>query len=142
MRTNVTFRHPAEFMPVSEDEGILAVDGAAWFVETLRRIDRLVIDTALIQEDWGVVIFVGRGNCRFWIGLNFWDEGAWLAHVHHRSFAWFQRLSARGGRELERLALDLHTALESGELVQGVTWHLEAELQMADAPGASRPDAA
>ena len=65
-----------------------------------------------------------------------------LAHVHHRSFAWLQRLSAGGKRELERLALDLHAALESDEQVQGVTWHLEVELQMADAPGTSRPDAA
>ena len=142
MRTNVTFLHPAEYVPTSGDYGVLGTAGASWFADILRRVDGLAVDDAIVQEDWGVVIFGARSDCRFWVGLSFWNEGAWLAHVHHGSFAWVQRLTARGKRELERLALDLHAALRSDAHVQDVCWHLEPELQLPDTPGAARPDAA
>ena len=88
MRTSVTFRHPAEFVGDSDDGGgILAVSGAYWFVELLRRVPRLQIDQNLCQEDWGVVVFARRNSKHFWIGLSAWNsEGAWLAHFHHGSF--------------------------------------------------------
>src|SRR6266480_712439 len=108
MRTNVRFRHPAEFVPVSDEDGILAVSGAQWFVSLLRRVPGLEIDDELCQEDWGVVAFVRRHQKHFWIGLSFWPDGehTWLAHVHHRSFAWLQRLSPSGKIELNRLVSD------------------------------------
>ena len=108
MRKNVTFRHPAEFVPVSGGDGILATAGAGWFVPLLRRIDGLSVQGELCQEDWGVVVFAERSGKRFWIGLSFWPDGeqAWLAHFHHHSFAWLQRRSAAGKRELERLVSD------------------------------------
>ena len=53
IRDNVTFQHPATFVPVAEAEGIMSIDGAAWFVDLLGRIPRLVIDPDLCQEDWG-----------------------------------------------------------------------------------------
>lgn len=99
MRNNVTFRHPAEF--VETEEGILSIDGVAWFVDLLRRIDGLGVDATLCQEDWGVVVFAQRAGKRFWIGLSLWpeDEPAWLAHVHHHSFARaFDQRLAHGSR--------------------------------------------
>ena len=56
MRTNVVFNHPAEFVLLSDEDGILAVDGAKWFVDMLSRIPGLQIDNELCQEDWGVAI--------------------------------------------------------------------------------------
>ena len=74
MRTNVTFRHPAEFVPVSDADGILAVGGAQWFAALLRRVPALEVDEDLCQEDWGVVLLVRRNQRKFWIGLSAWDS--------------------------------------------------------------------
>ena len=144
MRTNVTFRHPAEFVPVSEDDGILAATASGWFVELLQRIEGLEIGSPLIQEDWGVVVIAERDNCRFWIGVSLWPEGesAWLAHVHHRTFAWLQRLSSHGRKELLRFAIDLHAVLESDQAVRDVSWYRQADMARANPPGASTPTAA
>jgi hypothetical protein len=144
MRTNVTFRHPAEFTPVSEDDGILAVAGAAWFVDMLRRIPGLDVNSPLVQEDWGVVATATRSGCRFWVGLSLWPEGeaAWLAHVHHGSSAWIQRFTTKGKDELQRLARDLHTTLQSDSAVRDVVWYREADMVKPAPDGASHPDAA
>jgi hypothetical protein len=40
MRTNVTFRHLAEFVGDQEDGGVLAMRGAQWFAALLRRSDK------------------------------------------------------------------------------------------------------
>lgn len=101
MRTNITFRHPAEFVPVSDEDGILAVSGAGWFAALLRRVPQLQIDEEFCQEDWGVVFFARRNRKKFWIGLSAWNaEGAWLAHFHHGSFNWLQRMTACNRRSL------------------------------------------
>ena len=128
MRTNVTFRHPAEFVPLSEDDGILAVSGANWFGALLGRVPGLVIDDNACQEDWGVVFFVRHNQVKFWIGLSAWDEtGKWLAHFHYGSFAWLrwlvtyrstspQRaekiLDSRGGEFGPRLSIVLYRQAE------------------------------
>ena len=102
--TNVTFRHPAEFVGDQEDGGgVLAVHGAQWFAAILKRVPRLGLDVNLCQEDWGVVFFARRNQKKFWIGLSAWDsDGAWLVHFHHGSFTWSQWFSFRGNDELER----------------------------------------
>lgn len=129
MRTNVTFRHPAAFVPVSEQDGVLAVNGAQWFVTLLRRIPDLEIDEALCQEDWGVVLFARRNKKKFWIGLSAWDvDGPWLAHFHHGSFAWLQRFSPSGKNELNRLLVDVHEVLASDTATSQVTWREEPEM--------------
>ncbi len=46
MRTNVRFNHPSKFVPVSEDDGVLAVEGAQWFVALLQQIPRLEVAPA------------------------------------------------------------------------------------------------
>ena len=83
MRTNVTFRHPGEFVRLSDEDGILAVSGAQWFATLLRRVPGLEIDEDLCQEDWGVVLFARRNGKKFLIGLSAWDKGALLAHFHN-----------------------------------------------------------
>src|SRR5262249_12351962 len=112
MRTNVTFRYPAEFVPLSDQDGILAVSGAQWFAALLARVPGLAIDNELCQEDWGVVVFARRNQKKFWIGLSFWDVGGeWLAHFHHGSFPWLQWFSSSGNDELKRLLADVHAML-------------------------------
>jgi hypothetical protein len=142
MRTNVTFRHPAEFVTCDEAEGILAAKGAEWFKELLSRVEGLVVHNEPIQEDWGVVFFADRGEFRFWIGLSFWDEGAWIAHVHHHSAAWIQRFTSRGKLSLARLAKDVHLVLLAEPGVSKINWYSEAEVAKPDAKGALTPDAA
>lgn len=129
MRTNVTFRYPAEFVPVSDEEGILAVGGAHWFVALLRRLPGLQIDDELCQEDWGVVLFARHEQKKFWIGLSSWDfEHTWLAHFHHDSFAWLQRLGSSGKSALQRLLSDVHEILAREPAVSDIIWYEESQM--------------
>ena len=140
MRTNVTFEHPAEFVPVSDEDGILTVSGAQWFAELLRRVSGLEIDQDLCQEDWGVVFFAQRNEKKFWIGLSAWDaEGAWLAHFHHGSFAWLQRFSSSGKNELKRLLADVHEVLASEPAISHIAWHEESEMSKPQPAGFPTP---
>ncbi len=137
MRTHVTFRHPAPFLPIRDEEGnivsdgtILSVQGADWFAAALKRIGALEIGPDLCQEDWGVVVFVKRNHKKFWIGLSMWPdyEQGWLAHIHHGSFAWFQRFSSSGNQELQDLAKDVHGALSNDPSVSEIAWYRQEEL--------------
>jgi hypothetical protein len=144
MRTNVTFRHPAAFVPISEEDGTLSVGGAGWFVSLLQRVNGLQVEGELCQEDWGVVVFARRGQKRFWIGLSVWPDGerAWLAHVHHGSFAWLQRLSPSGKRALQRLVSDVHGVLKSDPAVSEIAWYDENEMRTANPKGFPTPNEA
>lgn len=54
MRTNVTFRHPAEFIGTEEDGGgVLAVRGADWFAALLRRVPGLELDEVFCARKTG-----------------------------------------------------------------------------------------
>jgi hypothetical protein len=138
MRTHVTFRYPAEF--VSDSEGILAVSGVQWFVALLRRVPNLQIDDELCQEDWGVVLYARREDKKFWIGLSMWEgEHSWLSHFHHASFAWLQRLSSSGKRELQRVLCDFHAVLASEPAVSDIVWYEGKELDKARPGGFPTP---
>lgn len=141
MRTHVIFDHPAAWVPVSEEDGILSVEGATWFVNLLEQVPDLTVDPDLCQEDWGVVVFATRNNKRFWIGLSFWgeDERRWCAHVHHHSFAWLQRVSASGRTELRRLIQDVHGALNSAAVVSHVSWLDQHAVDRGQGPGSPNP---
>jgi hypothetical protein len=141
----VNFCHPAEFIRYSEEDGILASSGAAWFIAILKRIDGLDVQSELCQEDWGVVIFVGRRGYRFWIGLSGGATGgetAWLAHMHHGSFSWLQRLLPGGRREFWLLVLDIHRVLSSDPSVTDIKWFTQKQLMRADLKSAASPDGA
>ena len=127
MRTNVTFRHPAEFVGDQEDGGgILAVRGAQWFAALLRRVPGLELEEDLCQEDWGVVFFTRRNQRKFWIGLSAGHaDGSWLAHFHHGSFAWLQRFNSSGKSEFGRLLAEVHAVLKHDSAVSGISWHDE-----------------
>ena len=131
MRTNVIFRHPAEFVPLSYEDGILATGGARWFVGLLHRIPGLWVDDNLCQEDWGVVIFVRRERSEFWIGLSLWpeEEQLWLAHCHQRG--WVQRVTSSGKRALGQLVMELHTVLTNESAVSAVGWYEERQMASA-----------
>lgn len=141
MCNNVSFRHPAEFARLSSEDGILAVEGADWFIELLQRVQNLEIDPNLCQEDWGVVVFARRNNKKFWIGLSMWPEGehAWLAHFHHASFSWIQKFSASGKAELDCLVAEFHNVLANQACVSEIAWHLESEMRLANPRTFSAP---
>jgi hypothetical protein len=141
MRTNVTFRHPAEFVGDQDDGGgVLAVSGAHWFAKLLSRVHGLELDKDLCQEDWGVVIFARRNQKKFWIGLSAWDsEGAWLAHFHHGSFAWMQWFSSAGKNELKRLLADVHDVLASEPAITEIAWHEESDMNKPQPAGFPSP---
>jgi hypothetical protein len=146
MRDNVTFVHPAPFIGLTSDgdDGILAVAGAHWFAELLRRIPGLDVQAELCQEDWGVVVFASRGPARFWIGLSVWPDlpQGWLAHLHVGPFSILEHLRgvAKAGRAaLPALAGDLHRVLSTDAAVSGITWYREKEMGHADPPGAPTP---
>ena len=146
MRDNVTFVHPAPFVGLSgdSDESILAVAGADWFAQLLRRIPGLEVQPELCQEDWGVVVFASRGPARFWIGLSLWPDvpQAWLAHLHVGSYSILDHL--RGAPKQARAALpalarDLHQVLNTEPAITGIRWYREKEMAHADASGAPNP---
>jgi hypothetical protein len=141
MRNNVTFCHPAEFVSISEGDEILSTTGAAWFIDLLSAVPGLEIDSRLCQEDWGVVAFLQRGGKRFWVGLSFWPDGdhSWLAHFHHRSSAWLQRVTKSGNAEFERLIKDFHTVLSNSPSIAEVSWYGEREIAKPNAPGSASP---
>lgn len=142
MRSNVSFRYPAEFVPFSEEDQILAVQGADWFIALLRRVPGLQIENELCQEDWGVVVFASRNGKQFWIGLSLWPDGkdTWLAHIHHGSFAWLQRLSRSGNAELKHLISDFHDVLASDPAVAAITWYSESEIRKPSPQGFATPN--
>jgi hypothetical protein len=142
MRNHVTFRCPEPFVRYSEEDGILSASGAGWFAALLRSVPSLEVDPKLCQEDWGVVIFVSRNRKRFWIGLSMWPEGesAWLAHIHHHSFAWLQRLTSSGKAELDTLIGDIHHMLSNAASVSDITWYREGDMKTAGKQGSSTPD--
>ncbi len=109
---------------------MLATRGADWFVDLLRKVPGLEVNDDLCQEDWGVVVFAGRNRKSFWIGLSAWeDDGSWLAHFHHGSFAWLQRFSPSGKSELAHLLADVHTILKSDPAVSAIRWHDEKAMR-------------
>ena len=143
MRTYVTFRYPTEFDSATDAAGILAVSGVQWFVELLRRVADLQIDDVdeHCQQDWGVVLYARREDKKFWIGLSIWEgEHSWLSHFHHDSFfAWLQRLSSSGKRELQRVLCDFHAVLASEPAVSEIVWYEEKEIRKARPAGFPTP---
>lgn len=125
IRNHVTFRHPAEFVESDDFEGILSTEGAGWFVELLASVPRLAVDPKLCQEDWGVAIFADRDAYSFWVGLSPWDEGAWLAHVHHGGF--IQGLRRAGKDTYARLVADLGIVLANADAVTRPEWYFEGD---------------
>jgi hypothetical protein len=141
MRNNVIFRYPAEFIGDEKGGGgILVVEGAEWFPELLRRVPGLRVEPELCQEDWGIVAFAQRNLKQFWIGLSCYDEGIWIAHLHHASFAWLQRLSKSGNEELRELSADFHHVLCSEPAVSEVAWYFEHETGTSNARGSPTPE--
>jgi hypothetical protein len=140
MRTYVTFRHPGPFVRVSGDDGILSVEGADWFVALLRQVRDLEVRAELCQEDWGVVAFTARAARRFWIGLAVEEDRAWMAHFHHGSWAWLQRFSPSGNRELQRLVQDFHEVLAHDAAVDAITWCRKDDVMKRCRFGSTAPD--
>lgn len=141
MRTNVTFIHPAEFRGCEPyDGGVLAVQGADWFAQLLRRTPGVQLEDEPCQEDWGVVFFVHRHSSKFWIGLSAWDtDGAWNAHFHHGSFTLLQRFSSQGKESLRQLLVDFHAVLAGESAVSDIAWYAEREMSKPAPNGFSVP---
>lgn len=133
MKTNVSFVCAEEFVPVSEEDGILSAKGAGWFVARLKAITGIEIADELCQEDWGVVVFAKKNGKRFWIGLSQLPDGehCWLAHVHHAPWTLLQRISSSGRAALDDVVRDLDGVLKRDPKVSHVRWIHEEDLQKA-----------
>lgn len=129
-RNHVRFIHPAEQIFVSEDEGICSVEGAGWLAEIVQRIPELSVNSELLQEDWGAMVFAERHGARFWLGLNFGPNGDddRLAHAHHDCFLWPQWLTKKGIFEYRRLLEDVHNVLVADPNVSQVSWYFESDV--------------
>jgi hypothetical protein len=140
MRTNVSFRHPAAFVALPDTEDVLAVVGARWFADLIRRIPGLELDGDLCQEDWGVVVFARRNEKSFWIGLSAWEgDGTWLAHFHHGSFSFLQWFRSSGKEELRSLLADAHAVLSGEPAVSDIAWYEEKEMRKGNPAGFATP---
>jgi hypothetical protein len=139
MRTNVVFRYPAEFVALSLDDGVLSTNGAEWFVKLLKQVNGLIVDERLCQEDWGVAVFAQRHSRKFWIGLSAWSDDQWLAHFHHGSWAWLQKFSPSGTKELQELLIDFHRMLKTEPSVSDVIWHQEDQMSKPSPDSFSSP---
>ena len=138
MRNTVDFVIPTVRWPEESDEreesfsDILLAKDAAWFVDVLRRIDWIVVDAELCQEDWGVVAFVRHDKLRFHVGLSFGggpgttEVEGWHAWVRHGSFTIKQRFTQDGKQALRRLVLDLDRALRASGASE-LAWYDEAD---------------
>jgi hypothetical protein len=130
MRTTVRFRHPAPLVVVSDEDGVLSVAGADWFLDALRTIPGIELDQRLVQEDWGVIVRAHRGGRRCRIGLSSaGHEHEWVAHICPRSFAWLERFSP--GARAARIALigEVDRALRAAH-ASGFRWFDESDLNL------------
>lgn len=130
MRTTVSFHHPASLVVVSDEDGVLSVAGAGWFLDTIRTIPGIELDQRLVQEDWGVIVRAHRGGRRYRIGLSSaGHEHEWVAQVRPRSFAWLERFSP-GARAARAALLDeLDRALRTAH-ASGLKWFDESDLNL------------
>lgn len=135
MRNTVTFRYPAPRAVVSDEDGVLPVEGAGWFVALLGNVPGLELDAKPVQEDWGVAILARRGGRSFWLGLSAMGEHEWVVHVHHGSFAWLQRLSSGGRAARAALVAELHRVLGEAN-ASAVEWFDERDAALRS-PAAS-----
>jgi hypothetical protein len=123
----VTFKYPAPYVGAPKSEDILGIEGATWFVEILRRIPSIEIDPELVQEDWGILVWVRRGGKAFWIGLSSEGDEAWIAHVHHD--AWIQRVTPSGKRARYELVRALERALHDAGATS-MLWFEERDISL------------
>ena len=96
MRNTVSFHYAAPLVVVSDEDGVLSVQGADWFLDLLRTISGVDLDQNAVREDRGVVVRARCARRRYWIGLSTMGEHEWVAHVHHHSFAWAPEVQLGG----------------------------------------------
>ncbi len=53
---DVTFRYPAKFVPLPEQDDILSIAVAHWLISLLSRVDGLKVESELCQDDQVVVL--------------------------------------------------------------------------------------
>ncbi len=129
MRTNVTFRHTAKFVPLSDEDGIIAVNGAQWFAALLRRVQALEIDENLCQEDWGRRVICPTQ----WTKVLDWTKcverkrhmarplSPWFTGVVAAvRFVWQERIEAFVGR--------CSPALAGDAAISDIAWYEESEM--------------
>lgn len=130
MRNTVSFHLAAPLAVVSDEDGVLRVAGADWFLDTLRTIPGIELDQRLVQEDWGVIVCAHRDGRRYRIGLSSaGHEHEWVAHVRPRSFAWVERFSPGGRAARTALIGEVDRALRAAH-ASGLRWFDESDLNL------------
>lgn len=137
---NVLFSFPYELTVPVEECDVLSVEDAHWFAALLRRISDIHVDSSPVQEDWGVVFFVERHAKQFWIGLNYFGNEEYWAHIHHVVFRLFQRWSRSGRDQFESLVEAFHKTLIADSQVSNVRWCHDIQSSHETWPTPNRPD--
>jgi hypothetical protein len=129
MRNTVRFQYPAPLVVVSDEDGVLSVEGAGWFLDMIKTIPGINLDQGVVQEDWGVVVCAHRTGRSYRIGLSSTGyEHEWVAHVRHH-LAWLERFSPRGRAAREALVGELGLALRAANASE-LKWFDESDLNL------------
>lgn len=130
MRNTVSFHYPAPLVVVSDEDGVLSVEGAGWFLDMIRTIPGIDVEQSVLQEDWGVVVRVRLAGRSYRVGLSFTgNEHDWVAHVRHHSFAWLERFSPGGRAARAALVGEVDRALRTAN-ASALKWFDESDLNL------------
>jgi hypothetical protein len=120
MKDHVQFEFPAPFMGSDEGDDVIGVEGADWFDTLLSRVTGFSRSGSPIQEDWGVVFFLTSEPYKFWVGLSWYGENSWIAHVHQSTLKFM--LPFKGRNELTTLVEALDKVLQDEAQVANIRW--------------------
>jgi hypothetical protein len=120
MKDHVQFEFPAPFIGSGEGDDVIGVEGVDWFDTLLSRITGYARSGSPIQEDWGVVFNLTSESYKFWVGLSWYGENSWIAHVHQATLKFM--LPFTGRNQLTALAEALDNVLHEEPRVTNVRW--------------------
>jgi hypothetical protein len=120
MKDHVQFEYPAPFIGSSEGGDVIGVEGVEWFDTLLSKVTGFSRSGSPIQEDWGVVFFMSSESYKFWVGISWYGENNWIAHVHQSTLKFM--LPFTGRNELTSFAESLDTVLQDESRVKDVRW--------------------
>jgi hypothetical protein len=130
MRNTVSFQYRAPMVVVSDEDGVVGVEGAGWFLDIIRTIPGIDLDQSVVQEDWGVVIPARLAGRSYWIGLSSTgDEHDWVAHVRPHALAWLERFSPRARAARAALVGEVDRALRTAH-ASGLKWFDENDVNL------------
>ncbi len=120
MKDHVQFEYPATFIGSSEGDDVIGIEGIDWFDTLLSRVTGFARSGLPIQEDWGVVFLLTSDSYKYWVGLSWYGENIWIAHIHQATLKFMLRFTSRN--ELTALAETLDKVLQEEPRVTDIRW--------------------